>query len=182
MIPPNFTRPLYGVGEHNTKIFFFFFVNLDTVLWYSTQKFRQHLANQMKLNDINLVWNRANSLFEWIFSLLSSRNYHKLPWQRDVTTSPLCYVCLRKWLLNTQHQGPRGHLPCILVDTGISRTSTEWGKISLYSFKRVPLTKNRWRASFVARNKLNPAHFALCSALEQSRVFRLGGFDCLSQP
>ena len=30
---PNFTRPLYGVGEHNTKILFSFFVNLDTVLW-----------------------------------------------------------------------------------------------------------------------------------------------------
>ena len=43
MIPPNFTRPLYGVGEHNTRIFFF--VNLDTVLWYLTQKFRQHLTN-----------------------------------------------------------------------------------------------------------------------------------------
>ena len=23
---PKFTRPLYGVGEHNTKIFFFFFL------------------------------------------------------------------------------------------------------------------------------------------------------------
>ena len=28
---PNFTRPLYGVGEHNLK-FFFLFVNLDTVI------------------------------------------------------------------------------------------------------------------------------------------------------
>ena len=29
---PKFTRPLYGVGEHNTKIFFFFVLNLNTVL------------------------------------------------------------------------------------------------------------------------------------------------------
>ena len=28
---PNFTRPLYGVGEHNTKIIFLF-LNLGTVL------------------------------------------------------------------------------------------------------------------------------------------------------
>ena len=31
-----FTRPLYGVGEHNAKIFFFFFLNLNTVLLHST--------------------------------------------------------------------------------------------------------------------------------------------------
>ena len=33
-----FTRPLYGVGEHNAKIFifFFFFLNLNTVLLQST--------------------------------------------------------------------------------------------------------------------------------------------------
>ena len=31
---PNFMRPLYGVGEHSTN--FFLFVNLDTVLSFST--------------------------------------------------------------------------------------------------------------------------------------------------
>ena len=36
------------------------------------------------------VWNSANPLFKWRFDLLSSRNL--LPWQRDVTTSPLYYV------------------------------------------------------------------------------------------
>ena len=35
---PNLTRPLYGVGEHNTKSFFFFFLNLGTVLSDLTQK------------------------------------------------------------------------------------------------------------------------------------------------
>ena len=29
---PNFTRLLYGVGEHNTKVVFFSLLNLDTVL------------------------------------------------------------------------------------------------------------------------------------------------------
>ena len=40
---PNFMRPLYGVGEHNTKIFFFFF----SLRYGSFQprKFRQHLTN-----------------------------------------------------------------------------------------------------------------------------------------
>ena len=37
---PNITRPLYGVGEHNTKIFFF--LNSDTVLSDSTP---ENLAN-----------------------------------------------------------------------------------------------------------------------------------------
>ena len=29
---PTFTPPLYGVGEHNAKILFSFFLNLDTVV------------------------------------------------------------------------------------------------------------------------------------------------------
>ena len=33
-----FTRPLYGVGEHKTKSFFFLFLNLNTVLSDLTQK------------------------------------------------------------------------------------------------------------------------------------------------
>ena len=33
-----FTRPLYGVGEHNTKKFLFLFVNSDTFLSDSVQK------------------------------------------------------------------------------------------------------------------------------------------------
>ena len=33
---PNFTRPLQGVGEQNTKIFLFLFLNFDTVLSDST--------------------------------------------------------------------------------------------------------------------------------------------------
>ena len=39
---PNFTRLLYGVGEHNTKVVFFSLLNLDTVLSDSA---RGHFAN-----------------------------------------------------------------------------------------------------------------------------------------
>ena len=36
---PNFTRPLYGLGEHNKKNFPFLFLNfIGTVLWDLTQK------------------------------------------------------------------------------------------------------------------------------------------------
>ena len=35
---PIFTRPFYGVGERNTKSFFFLFLNSDTVLSNSIQK------------------------------------------------------------------------------------------------------------------------------------------------
>ena len=43
--PSKFMRPIYGVGEYNTKNVLLFFVNLDTVLWDSTQIFREHLTN-----------------------------------------------------------------------------------------------------------------------------------------
>ena len=46
---PNFMHPLYGVGEHNTKSFFFFFLNLDTVLSDQTQKISPTFD---KLNEI----------------------------------------------------------------------------------------------------------------------------------
>ena len=45
---PNFTSPLYGVGEHNTKISFFF-LNLETVLLDLTQKISPTFD---KLNEI----------------------------------------------------------------------------------------------------------------------------------
>ena len=35
---PTFTLPFYGVGERNTKSFFFLFLNSDTVLSNSIQK------------------------------------------------------------------------------------------------------------------------------------------------
>ena len=48
---PNFTRPLYEVGEHNTQIFFFLFLNFDTVLSDSTQKISPTFD---KLNEIKI--------------------------------------------------------------------------------------------------------------------------------
>ena len=63
------------------------FLNSDTILSDSIQKICQHLTNKMKLNKIDKVWNSAKLLFKWIFGLLSNKSL--LPWQRDVTTSPL---------------------------------------------------------------------------------------------
>ena len=45
----NFTRPVYGVGEHNTKNFLFLLLNLDTVLLDLTQKISPTFD---KLNEI----------------------------------------------------------------------------------------------------------------------------------
>ena len=85
--PSKFMRPLYGVGEHNTKNFLLFFVNLDTVLWDFTQKFREHFTNWIKLNKINEVLNSA----KWIFGLLSSRNFATMAtWRNDL--SSLLYI------------------------------------------------------------------------------------------
>ena len=44
---PNFTNPIYGVGEHYTKNFLLLFLNLGTVLPDSTA---EKFAN--KLNEI----------------------------------------------------------------------------------------------------------------------------------
>ena len=53
----------------------------------------------------------------------------------------------------TQHQGLRGHTPCILV--GTTQASQECGQFwekPRYTVNRVPLTKNNLQAPFVARN------------------------------
>ena len=59
---PNFTRPLYEVGEHNTQKNFFLFLNFDTVLSDSTQKISPTFD---KLDEIKIeeVWNSANPIF-----------------------------------------------------------------------------------------------------------------------
>ena len=48
---PNFTHPLYEVGEHNTQKIFFLFLNFDTVLSDSTQKISPTFD---KLNEIKI--------------------------------------------------------------------------------------------------------------------------------
>ena len=56
----------------------------------------------------------------------------------------------------TQHQGLRGHIPfipCLLV--GTIQEFEQIKKISSYTVNRVLLTRNRWWAPFVARNKMS---------------------------
>ena len=53
----------------------------------------------------------------------------------------------------TQHQGPRGHIPCILV--GTTQASQECGRFwekPWCTVNRVPLTKNNLQALFVVLN------------------------------
>ena len=53
----------------------------------------------------------------------------------------------------SQYQGPRGHITCILVSTTREFREYEQNQEkSRYTGKRVPQTKNRRRAPFVARN------------------------------
>ena len=44
---PDFTPSLHGVGEHNTKVVFFYFLNLDPVLSDST---RENFASSCQIN------------------------------------------------------------------------------------------------------------------------------------
>ena len=56
---PNFMCPLYGISEHNTQIFFFFFYTFA----FKPRKFRQRLTNKM-----HEVWNGEFPfflLFKW---------------------------------------------------------------------------------------------------------------------
>ena len=46
---PNFTRPIYGIGEHKTQKCIFFFQTLDKVLSDLTQKISPTFD---KLNEI----------------------------------------------------------------------------------------------------------------------------------
>ena len=54
--------------EYTTQKVSFSYSNLDTVLSDSTpENFANILANKMKLNTIDEVWNSTNSLFKWRF-------------------------------------------------------------------------------------------------------------------
>ena len=51
----HFTRSLYGVGEHNTKVFFSSSKLRYGPFGFNPRKIRQHLPNKMKLNKIDEV-------------------------------------------------------------------------------------------------------------------------------
>ena len=54
--------------EYTTQKVSLSYSNLDTVLSDSTpENFANILANKMKLNTIDEVWNSTNSLFKWRF-------------------------------------------------------------------------------------------------------------------
>ena len=78
---PNFTRPLYGVGELKQKFFFFFFLNLATVV--------SDTAPQNFANICQIKWNWIRSMkFEtvrirWRFRFTVTQKFC----YRDVTTS-----------------------------------------------------------------------------------------------
>ena len=74
---PNFIPTLYGVGEHNRKVVFFFFKNLDTVFSDSTWETFANICqiNWIELNKIDEVCSKANSLFEWFFGFVVIQNF-----------------------------------------------------------------------------------------------------------
>ena len=54
---------------------------------FNPRKFRQHFTNEMKLNKIDEVLKSANSLFKWVFGLLSSRNFDTMgTWRNDFSS------------------------------------------------------------------------------------------------
>ena len=59
-----FTRPLYGVGKYNTKIFLFFSKLRYGPFVFNPRTFHQHLKDWIKMNKIDEVWNSAKSLLK----------------------------------------------------------------------------------------------------------------------
>ena len=84
---PNFTSPLYGVGKHSNKNCRFLFLNLDNDRYCPKENFA-------KICQIKWSWIRSVK-FEIVridFKVTLSVCCHPkilLPWQLDVTTSPL---------------------------------------------------------------------------------------------
>ena len=85
---PNFTRPLYGLGEHNKKNFLFLFLNfIGTVLSDLTQKISPTIGKlDRKIRSMKFETVRIHFLNN---VLVCCHPENLLRWQRDVTTSPL---------------------------------------------------------------------------------------------
>ena len=85
---PNFTRPLYGLGEHNNKNFLFLFLNfIGTVLSDLTQKISPTIGKlDRKIRSMKFETVRIHFLNN---VLVCCHPENLLRWQRDVTTSPL---------------------------------------------------------------------------------------------
>ena len=84
---PNFTRPLSGVREHNTRNFLFPLLNLDTVF--------SGITLERFANTWQIKWNWIRSMkFETVrihFGLLSSRNFATMATWRNDFSSLLCH-------------------------------------------------------------------------------------------
>ena len=85
---PNFTRLRYGVGKHNTKIFFFFFQTLILSFRIQPQK-SLPTFDKSKVNWIRSIkFEKVRIHFLSEFSVCCHPEI-LLPWERDATTSPL---------------------------------------------------------------------------------------------
>ena len=71
---PNFTLPLYGVREHNTKLSFSF---SDTVFRIKSRKFCQHLTNKWNwIRSMKFGTVRTYFLSEFRFVVIQTFCYH----------------------------------------------------------------------------------------------------------
>ena len=100
---PYFTRPLYGVGDHNTKNVLF--RNIDTVLLDLTSESSPIFDKKLKLSNIGEVWNSAT------FGLLSSRKIATMPaWRNDFS------FLLRGLLQVLKRDSPELHEPRLFLN------------------------------------------------------------------
>ena len=117
---PNFTRPLFGVGEHNTKIFFSF-----SKLTYGPFGFNpENFANIWQIK-----WNWLRSMkFETVRIhflsdvLVCCHPQILLTWQRDVTTSPLYCEWFKfcpPFFKEIWKKGTRSHSPTTFVEQAV---------------------------------------------------------------
>ena len=123
---PKFTRLLYWVGKHNTKIFFFFFYTLIRSLRIQTQKIWQIKWKWIRSINCETVWIHFLSEFS---VLLSSRNFAAMwTWHNDfyslqrflrIAINWFCFTCKLEpshWI-GTGHMDWYGHADPVLLPT-----------------------------------------------------------------
>ena len=84
-----FTRPRYGVGKYNTKIFLFFSKLGYGPFVFNPRTFHQHLKDWIKMNKIDEVWNSAKSLLKWCLRFVVIQKFCYLPmvtWRIDFSS------------------------------------------------------------------------------------------------
>ena len=163
----------YWVGERTTKSFFFLFSKLRYGPFeFNPENFANIWQIKWKLIRSMKFETAANLLFKWIFGVFSSQNF--LPWQRDLTTSPLYSVPMLGFLGDqsrfTSQYGITETWDCSasVTKTGLRcKRSTTKGN---YSFRSTLLPKSEFKMTRIDLLRTRQSQLFMISILRPLRV------------